>query len=471
MNLLLIAPCRSARRGHTRRYGKGFFRVPPLGLMNVAAVTPPEWETFIIDENIQDLPSHITPDLVGISVMTASATRAYEIADAYRIRGIPVVLGGAHASVLPEEALLHANAVVTGEAETIWGVLLDDFKRGGQKALKRIYCSKNFPDMEIVPIPSADTLNLQCTYVIDNLLNITRGCPHNCSFCSVTRLLGKKIRHRPVEAVIDHIKKGLAGKKKPTLRDRFYVFVDDNIMADRVYAKELFRALIPLNILWISQASINSAYDDEMLELAAQSGCVGVFIGLESISQDSLDEIKKTQNHPNFYRDGVKRFQKKGIFVEGAFIFGFDHDGPEVFRKTADFACRLGLDGVQYTILTPLPGTDFYETIETTARFTESNWAQYDTLHLVFKHPSMNTEDMEAGLHYAYKRTYSLRGILTRTLQALADRRWKFFFMLLAFNLGYRRNLHYMWKSARDPSRIGKGYPDGNIREQKERSA
>jgi len=453
MKLHLIAPSRNAQRGKKRKFGSGFFRVPPLGLMNVAALTPSGWDVSITDENIDELSDSDDPDLVGISVMTASADRAYEIADSYRIRGIPVVLGGVHVSFLHQEALQHADSIVLGEAEGIWTNVLDDFKKGGKEALVPVYKADKVPELTDYPIPSPDHNGLAGTYVLDNLLNITRGCPHNCSFCSVTRLLGKKIRYRPVQDVVDHIASRLAAKEKPTLRDRFYIFVDDNIMANRAYAKELFKALIPLNILWISQTSINSAYDEEMLELAARSGCVGVFIGLESISQDSLDEIKKTQNHPGFYRQGVKRFQKKGIFVEGAFIFGFDHDEPSVFRRTADFACRLGLDGVQYTILTPLPGTDFYNEIEEGNRFIDHKWSHYDTIHLVFNHPTMSAEEMEAGLHYAYKKTYSLRGILTRAVQALGDRRWKFFFMLLAFNFGYRRSFKYMWKTAFDPSR------------------
>jgi radical SAM superfamily enzyme YgiQ (UPF0313 family) len=461
MTITLIAPRRNNRSAKRKRFGVGFFRVPPLGLLNVAAITPAGVDVRLMDENVEEVSFSQRPDLVGISVMTASAARAYEIADRFRDLGVPVVLGGSHVSALPEEALAHADSVVVGEAEGVWETLLADLRRDGPKGLRRSYQAEGHPDLADLPFPNLELARRSGKYVITNLYNTTRGCPHNCSFCSVTRTLGRKIRYRPVEAVVREITRPLEAVDRPTLRDRFHVFVDDNIMANKAYAKKLFRALIPHRILWISQTSVNSAYDDELLELAAQSGCKGVFIGLETVSEGSLSEIGKSQNRIDYYREAVHKFHKRGIFVEGAFIFGFDHDGPEVFQETVRFARKTRLDGVQYTILTPLPGTDFYEKIEAEGRFIDRDWRRYDCTHPVFRPLGMSPEALQAGLHWAYKKTYSLGGILGRTLSALADPRRPFFPLLLGFNLGYRKTMKHMFETALNPAKI----PAGRLKE------
>ena len=393
--------------------------------------------------------------------MTASADRAYELADRFREHGVPVVLGGSHASAIPEEALEHADAVVVGEAEGAWELLLEDFRRGGRAALRRLYRAGTRPDLASLGFPDLEAVRRSGQYAITNLFNITRGCPHNCSFCSVTRMLGRKVRCRPVEAVVREIAAPLERLERPSLRERFHVFVDDNIMANKGYAKRLFRALIPYRLLWVSQTSVNSAYDDELLELAAASGCKGVFIGLETVSQESLSEIGKTQNRIEYYREAVRKFHRHGIFVEGAFIFGFDHDGPQVFQRTVEFARKIRLDGVQYTILTPLPGTDFYDRIEAQGRFITREWRRYDCTHPVFQPLRMSPEALQAGLHWAYRKTYSLGGILARTASALADRRRGYFPLLLGFNLGYRKTMKHMFDTAFNPARI----PPARLRE------
>jgi radical SAM superfamily enzyme YgiQ (UPF0313 family) len=454
MTVALIAPRRNNRSARRRRFGTGFFRVPPLGLLNVAAVTPDEVEIRLVDENVEPVDFAERPDLAGISVMTASADRAYEIADRYRELGVPVVLGGSHVSALPEEALEHADSVVVGEAEGAWELLLKDLRRGGKPALKKRYQTPTRPDLAALPFPDLELARRSGRYAITNLFNTTRGCPHNCSFCSVTKMLGRKIRYRPVEAVVREIARPLEALERPNLRDRFHVFVDDNIMANKAYAKKLFRALIPYRILWVSQTSVNSAYDDELLELAAASGCKGVFIGLETVSEGSLSEIGKSQNRIDHYQEAVRKFHSKGIFVEGAFIFGFDHDGPEVFQQTAEFVKKIRLDGVQYTILTPLPGTDFYDKIEAEGRFIDRNWRNYDCTHPVFRPLRMSPEALHAGLHWAYKKTYSFGGILARTLSALTDPRRPYFPLLLGFNLGYRKTMKHMFDTALNPARM-----------------
>jgi len=456
MKVILVAPLRKKARD-SNVIKKNIFNVPPVGLLNVAAITPEDVEIEIVDENVVHIDYQKKTDLVGISVMSASANRAYEIADKFRGLGIPVVLGGTHPSLMFDEAIEHADSIVVGEAEGIWERLLEDFKREGKSGLKKKYENSSKPELKAVPFPRYQIARQSGKYLFTNLLNITRGCPHNCSFCSVTRLLGRKLRLRPINDVVEHIQELMTREdgKKPTLKDRFFIFVDDNIMANKKYAKELFRALIPLKILWVSQTSINSAYDDELLDLAAESGCKGVFVGLESISDESLREIGKQQNKIEFYREGIKKFHKRGIFVEGAFIFGFDNDGTDVFEKTVEFVNEMKLDGVQYTILTPLPGTDFYDKIEKENRFIDRDWTKYDTVHTVFAPKNMNPEQLQRGLYWAYKKTYSLGGILRRTSAALWEKkRWKFFLLLVAFNLGYRRSFKYMFKIAALPKEV-----------------
>ncbi len=456
MRIFLVAPRRGNSHDGESQKGAEFFRIPPIGLLNVAAITPDDIEVQILDENVRDLTYDDLPDLVGVSVMTASALQAYGIADRFRELGVPVVLGGTHVSLMTGEGLEHADAIVVGEAEGAWEQLVEDFRKNGKAGLKKTYKLDEVPDLAKVPFPRLELARDAKDYLFTNLFNITRGCPHDCSFCSVTQLLGRKVRYRPVKDVVDHIKETLEIHKKREgklrLQDRLFIFVDDNIMANKRYAKELFRALIPFKIMWISQTSINSAYDDELIDLAAQSGCKGVFIGFESVSKASLKEIGKSQNDIDFYKTGVKKFHKKGIFVEGAFIFGFDYDEPDVFQETVKYVNEMHLDGVQYTILTPLPGTSFYEKIEKEGRFLDRNWSHYDCTYPVYRPEKMSAETLQQGLFWAYKSTYSFKGILKRTFTSLFDRRWKFFVLILAFNIGYRRAFQYMFEEAVNPA-------------------
>lgn len=455
MNILLIAPHGNKLgdnvKSKTKNNKHNFFKTPPIGLLNILAATPQQHNVNLIDENIEDIDLRQLPpcELAGISITTASAERGYQLADELRRQGITIVIGGVHASFMKEETLEHCDSIVVGEGELLWQELLADYEEGGKNGIKTEY-SGSRPSLDNIPYPDLYRTGADGKYLISNLFNITRGCPHNCSFCSVTKLLGKKIRLRAVDDVVSHIKERLDQKGR-SIQNRFFVFVDDNVLADRVYAKTLFRALIPLKILWISQASVNSAYDEELLNLAAKSGCKGIFIGLESISGEALKEIGKKQNKISFYKEAVRRFQKKGIFVEAGLIFGFDTDTTAVFDKTVDMAAKLHLDGVQYTILTPLPGTDLYEKMSREKRILHHNWSEYDCTRAVFKPVGMPLEELQNGLHWAYRRTYSIPGIFKRILPVLFSKRALYFPFLLIFNLGYRSSFGYMRKAARRP--------------------
>ncbi len=451
MRLELIVPMwtREERKKRSRR--ARIFKLPPTGLINLASITPKDIEVVLTDENIERIRFNKDPDLVGITVTTASAPRAYEVADIFRSGGVPVVMGGPHVTYLYEEALHHADSVVIGECEWVWLDFLEDFKKGGISSVKKTYKAEKKPEMAAIPLPRTELIvRKNKRYIGNRAIHLTRGCPHHCSFCTVTDSFGKKIRYRPVEQVIEFVEQHIGN----SLAERFFMFMDDNIMAHRGYAKRLFKALIPYKIIWMSQASINSAYDEEMLELAAKSGCKGLFVGIETISKKALQEVGKSQNKVEFYKTAIKRFHKHGIFIEGGFIFGFDSDEKDVFEKTVKFVNMIKLDGIQYSILTPLPGTRFFKKIEEEDRFISKDWADYDCANVVFRPKNMTPLELKAGLHYAYKRTYSFLSIFRRSIGALQNiRRIKYYFFLLIFNFGHRVSCRKWFKTAWNPNR------------------
>ncbi|MCD6472378.1 B12-binding domain-containing radical SAM protein [Candidatus Aerophobetes bacterium] len=450
MKIILISPTWKKKVGVKRRYRDKLFNFPPHSLLAVAALTPKDIEVKLIDERMEKIDFNEKSDLVGITVMTASSPRAYEIADEFRKRDIPVVLGGIHVTALPQEAAQHADAIVIGEAEGLWEKLIEDFTKRGKKGLSKFYQNHQKPDPSIIPFPRRDLLKGK-GYLLSRFLQISRGCPFNCSFCSVSKFFGKKYRFRPVEKVIEEIK-GMAGK---SLATRFFGFLDDNIVGNVSYAKQLFKALIPCNILWAGQSSINIAQDEELLDLASRSGCKGLFIGFESICEESLKEINKHQNKIKFYKNAIKKIHQFGISIEGAFIFGFDHDDKNIFQKTIKFIEKVKLDAIQFAILTPLPETRLYEKLEKEGRIIDKNWANYDLAHAVFQPKLMTPQELKKGFDFAYKKIYRFPSILKRSTGLIRGRRWKYFVPLLTLNLAYRRMFK---KRGKDNSFAGGSY-------------
>lgn len=448
MNVELICPTWKSNIQKKRAKRHRVFKFPPLGLLSVAAVTPPGIKVTLTDENVQDIEFNKVVDLVGISVVTSSAPRAYEIADKFRERGIVVVLGGPHATFMPEEAIRHADAVVLGEAEGAWERLLEDFQERGKGGLNRFYEAQEKPDISKLPFPSWDMLD-KGKYIFYKMLNLTRGCPYNCSFCTVSPLFGRKMRFRPVDQVVEFIRENM-GKN---LAERVFCFLDDNIMGCKSYAKNLFKSLIPLKILWFSQSSIDVAYDDELLQLAAQSGCKGLFVGLETLSQSGLDGVGKKQNKLSFYKQAIKKFHDAGIFIEGAFIFGLEADKKDVFEKTVRFVNEVKLDGAQYSILTPLPGSNLYEQMKNRKSIIDNDWSNYDCGHPVFTHKNLTKDELYRGLAWAYQKTYSFNSILLRSIGLLQGSRLKYLFPFYIFNLGYRKSCSSMFRRAYNPAR------------------
>lgn len=402
-------------------WSKVVFRFPYLSLTTLAALCPPGCQVRVIDENVDAVDLEASPDLVGISLMTPLAPRGYAIADAYRQRGVPVVLGGIHATMMPEEAATHADAVVVGEAESVWARVIED-RRANR--LQPAYHATDFAPLAGLPIARRELLNRKAYFFV-NTLQTTRGCPFDCDFCSVTQFYGNTYRMRPIDEVEREVQK---------LEGRFAFFVDDNIVGNRAYAVELFRRLIPYRLKWASQSAITIGKDPELLDLARQSGCMGLFIGFESLSQDALKEMGKSFNVVHAYRDRIRRIHDHGIGIQGSFIFGSDSDTGEIFDDVVRFTEEARLDAAIYSILTPFPGTRLYERMRAEGRILSEDWARYDMNHVVFRPRLMSPEALQLGLSRAYERLYSWSSIARRLMGLRPNLQ-----LFLPMNVGFRR--------------------------------
>ena len=414
MKLELIVPATET----SRVWQKAVF--PPLGLAAVAALTPPEIEASLTDENVAVIDFQKEVDLVGVTALTATAQRAYEITDKFRARGVKVVLGGAHPSALPEEAIQHADAVVIGEAEGIWPNVINDFKAN---KLQGVYRQHEKPSLVNLPIPRRD-LFAKGAYFIRQTVSASKGCPHSCSYCSVTSLFGRKYRCRPVEEVLSEIE---------TLNHRKLIgFVDDNITGNPDHAKELFRALVPYKIKWGAQASVTIARDDELLKLAAASGCIALLIGFETLSKENLAELGKKANIVDEYETVIKKIHSHGIAIDGLFILGLDEDDEGVFERTVNFTQRMNLECAQFAWPIPYPGTAFYELLDKTGRIVTKDWSQYG-YDIVFEPKLMSREVLQQRHARVWEEFYSLPSIWGRV--GMARRNLS---SLWALNLYYR---------------------------------
>ncbi len=420
MRLLLIFPKneRSYWGGVSRSGKAGFLR---LGLPTVAALTPADWDVQIIDARVRPVDYGSGADLVGITGLTAEMPNAYEIADNFRKRGVKVVMGGVHVSALPDEALGHADSVIIGEAELVWKSALEDFKKG---ALKPIYRAERLCDMKGMAVPRRDLVKREM-FSGYHTLQATRGCPFNCDYCTVTAFFGNKFRTRPVADVVEEIK-GFGARE--------FFFMDDNIAGRPAYAKELFEALIPLKLSWGSQASITMAKDPELLRLYARSGGKYAFIGLESLSQENLDNMSKGWNSARGYGEAIRKIHDAGINIIGSFVFGLDGDDRDVFRKTFEFIMENNIDAAQFHILTPLPGTVTYSVLEKEGRIIDRDWAKYHTGEVVFEPKSMTAQELQNGYYWIFRNTYRMKNILKRCLRSPKGVAYR-----MAVNLSYRK--------------------------------
>jgi radical SAM superfamily enzyme YgiQ (UPF0313 family) len=382
--------------------------LPPLAMGILAARTPKDIEVRFYDDRVEAPPLDEPADLVAMSVETFTARRAYHLADHYRARGIPVVLGGHHPTLLPEEALLHADAVVTGDAEGAWEELLDDFRHG---TLKNLYRGK------LEAYPDRRGMNYEIfkgkKYAAAHLVQYGRGCRHNCDFCSIHAFYGNTLRHRSADEVADEI----GGLLKHNPR-RLLMFVDDNLYSSSAAMTELLEAIRPLGARWACQISADVVLDSKVMDLMAASGCRVALLGFESINAENIDAMKKSWSRScGDYMDVVREFHSRGIAVCGTFIFGYDGDTAEVIDATVNFAKRARLEMALLSPITPLPATPFYERLKKEGRLLRPDWWMepgYRYGDAIIAPPGMDPEEFSRICFDAKKSFYSWGALAKR---------------------------------------------------------
>jgi radical SAM superfamily enzyme YgiQ (UPF0313 family) len=421
MKVALLSP-----KGPLYRNRGGIFkkslRYQPLTLTTLAALAPPELDIdfALYDEGISDISPDLDADLVGLTVITGSSMRAYELARHYRARGSAVVLGGPHVTLLPQEAQQHADAICVGYAEETWPQLLRDFAHG---RMRPRYDQGHGFALTNLPFPRRDLLDRR-HYLTHAVFEATRACAHDCEFCVVPTAWGRKQFQKPVGHVVEDIRR--VGKRR-------IIFIDLNLISDRAYAAELFEALIPLNIRWFGLATSLIGRDRTLMELTARSGCAGLLIGFESICESSLGDSRKRFNDPTLYRALISDLHALGISIQGCFVFGHDHDTTDVFGETVQFAIDAAIDLPRFAILTPFPGTPLHQRLDREGRILTKNWELYDGQHVVFRPASMTPRELQQGHEQAWRDVYSYGSIARR----LTKSRTQLPIAVMA-NLGYR---------------------------------
>jgi len=409
----------------------------PLSLMVLAGLTPPEWEISIVDENLgaPDYPVMPQPDLVGITAFTSQANRAYEVATYFRRLGVPVVMGGIHATMCLDEVMERVDSVATGEAEGIWPQILEDARHG---CLKRRY-DGGLAEINDVPFARHDLL---ATGYAFGAIQTTRGCPLNCSFCSVTSFNGARYRRRPIQDVV---------REFQSVREKHVLVVDDNLIGTRpehvAHAKDLFRAMAQANLRkkWVAQATINFADDEELLALAAKAGCSGIFIGFESPAPEGLLELGKKFNllKGRDFRASVRRIQRHNILVVGSFIIGLDIDEPSIGKHIAEVASQYGVDHLNVLFLTPLPGTRLWNQMKSEDRIAldafPEDWKYYTLTFPVARYKHLSLDGIIQEMISCNQNFYSMPRILRRVCRNLWQRRKPL--ISLVGNLSYRGNI------------------------------
>jgi radical SAM superfamily enzyme YgiQ (UPF0313 family) len=371
-------------------------RIPNLALPILASLSPADAQISLTDELLTpiDLEKDLKEvDLVGITVLSKTALRAYKIADGYRKKGIPVVLGGIHATAVPEEAKEHADSVVIGEAEETWPHLIEDARTG---SLKPFYQQEGYTELSKMPIPRRDILPKRGYLPLD-VVQVSRGCPFRCEFCTVQKFFGEAHRVRPISDVVNEVRR---------LPHRWMMFNDDNIIGSPSYSRELLKALVPLKKKWFAQASLSGLKKVENIEWLAKSGCTSLFIGFESLSKKNLMTSQKFQNDPSEYREIIHTLHRFGIAICGSFVFGFDEDDPSVFEETVSFAIQTKLFSAVFMILTPYPETTFYHRVKQEGRLVQDQWwllEKPEDSAPYFLPMKMSTEALRQGWKEAWK--------------------------------------------------------------------
>lgn len=450
MKLVLISP-----KGPLYRKSGGIFkkslRYQPLTLTTLAALTPKELpiEITLIDEGIMEIPTDLQADLIGITAITGTVVRAYELADQFRAKGVKVLLGGPHITLMPEEAAEHADTICVGYAEKTWPQLIYDFFADN---LQPVYKQSECFDLSDTTLPFPERERFDSKYFLTQaVFEATRSCGHDCEFCVAPTAWGRKQYQHPVAWVVEDIRQFVArtGKRK-------LIFVDLNLVSDLEYAKELFTALIPLKIKWFGLSTVLIAHNNELMELMAKSGCKGLLLGLETVTTGSLGDAGKKFNSSVNYKELIGTLHKLGISIQGCFVFGLDHDTLDTFDATVELAIDAAIDLPRFSVLTPFPATPLYKRLEQENRILTKDWSLYDAQHVVFEPKLMTVQQLSDGHERAWKKIYQYKNIFKRLWGAR-----NFEPLALTANLGYRfyaHNLHKFytcdWPIERNPSKI-----------------
>jgi len=421
--ILLISPAR--KRAENEDF---VFKMPFLNLPYLAAVTPAHYDVSIIDEEHEQVNFEADASLVALSAQTPVAPRAYQIAKEFKARGIPVVMGGVHASTLPEEALQYVDAVIIGEGEFVWKDVLDDFEKG---ELKSVYTSGTDYNLAGLSWPRRDLLNPRF-YIPLTMLETTRGCPHKCDFCGVSRFFGHHYRKRPLDDVVREIQSlfgsgfryrfnrmfSKLGIDLPYFIERRLIyFIDSNFAADQVYTSELMKYMQELDVLWWGHTTVDIANDERFLKQMHDSGCIAVNIGFESLSSENLKAMRKTFAGSFDYSEAIAKIHANGIGIMGTFVVGFDGEDASIFDTIYDFVMANRLDWALVFIRTPYPGTALFESLEKEGRILTRDWEKYDTLNCVFDPIGMTTVELEQGLRRVWRDIFSMKSIYHRILR------------------------------------------------------
>lgn len=386
----------------SRKYFSYLLSVPTL-----VALTPPEHEVRVFDENIEDIDYEWGADLAGITVRTMFANRAYGISEKLRQKGVKTVLGGIHPSMCTEESLRFCDSVVIGEAEEVWSSLLRD---AGKGSLKRIYNAGRKTDLTACPSPDLSLLSHD--RYLSNIIQTSKGCPFHCEFCSVHAFDGQMIRHKTIDQVLQEVR-GMNGSISG-IKKKAVFFADDNIISNRKYAEALFMALKKCNIKYACQASIHISKEDRLLRLMKESGCGAILIGLESVSEKNLSLMDKKCNLKHDYIKAIKKIQSYGLLVHGSFILGYDSDSMSSFDELINFIEETNLLMPLINILTPYPGTRLFRRLEAEGRILHKDWSKYDSKHVVFVPALLTPDELSGGYRRLIRKVYSFDSIYKR---------------------------------------------------------
>lgn len=399
MKILLVAPCPAGEQRHKS------MDIPQLTLALIAGMTPEEHEVEICEEVYgQEIPFDGNYDLIGITIMTQTSIRGYEVANEFKKRDKLVVFGGIHATTMPEEALLFGDAVVVGEAEGLWPQVIEDARKNNLREIYKLDC---VPDLQTPLFPRRDLIQCKAGKFALAPMETTRGCPYNCDFCTVSRFFGVKQRHKRIVDIITEIE---------SLPQKFLFFQDDNITGDKRFAKELFKEMAPLNKLWAGQASVNLSKDPELMDLAYKAGCRGLLIGFESMTDDGLSHYRKTLKSVDANVEAVQNLRDHGIMTMASLVFGLDTDTENVFDISREFLNRSKSSFFQSCVLTPYPGTPVFNSLREQGRILTDDWSKYDATKVLIQPKNFSPEFLLKATNEIQREIYSNRNILFRSL-------------------------------------------------------